>query len=71
VHYEQTFDVDTRPNATAADSPRAEEAKCAFIVVHVSVEEISRGWMWKYIPRPGEKAGPAFTTRFRQPFIEL
>jgi hypothetical protein len=24
-------------------------------VVHVSVEEISRGWMWKYIPRPGEK----------------
>jgi len=26
-----------------------------YIVVHVSVEEISRGWMWKYIPRPGEK----------------
>ena len=39
----------------AADSARAHEAKCAFIVVHVSVEEISRGWMWRYIPRPGEK----------------
>lgn len=39
----------------AADGARAHEAKCAFIVVHVSVEEISRGWMWRYIPRPGEK----------------
>lgn len=38
-----------------ADSQRAEDANCAFIVVHVSVEEISRGWMWRYIPRPGEK----------------
>ena len=39
----------------AAEGARAHEAKCAFIVVHVSVEEISRGWMWRYIPRPGEK----------------